>query len=506
MGGKYRLTTLGCKVNQYESQQIREVLESHGLVPARPGEPVDIAIINTCAVTTEAARKNRQAIRSAARAAIPDIVVVGCGATADGQRLAAIDGVTAVLGHDTDVCKQLRRLLRHRFGPAQAGIPLERRRNVNGYEVSMNPLGPHGVGRPAHGPVVTSSSKTIPLASGDVKPGSELVAKIDAFAGHQRAFLKIQDGCDAFCTYCIIPQLRPQLRWKPIGVAVAEARALVESGHKEIVLTGIFLGAYGRDTAIRRRFAPSRSPLADLVAALADVDGLLRLRLSSLEPGDVTEDLLEVVATRDACVPHLHLPLQSGSPSILRRMNRQYTADEFVDMIDRVRSSLDRPAITTDLIVGFPGETDTDFETSLALCRYAGFCKIHRFPFSPRPGTAAARWSREYVAAPVVRDRLRRLTDLERELSVSFRRGFLGRADRVIVEAPKVGAPDTGSAETVWHGRTDRYFDVHFSATEPVAPGDCVPVRIDRVTPTRTHGTMQRDDSRMVVPLPVLAS
>ena len=157
-------------------------------------------------------------------------------------------------------------------------------------------------------------------------PKSEIVplaGRIGRFAGHQRALLKVQEGCDALCTYCIIPKLRPMLRSKPIAAAVAETRGLVRAGHKEIVVTGIFLGAYGRETALRTRFTPGRSPLADLVEALARVEGLARLRLSSLEPGDVDERLLDVLVRHENCVPHLHLPLQSGSASLLMRMNRQ---------------------------------------------------------------------------------------------------------------------------------------------------------------------------------------
>jgi threonylcarbamoyladenosine tRNA methylthiotransferase MtaB len=503
MGGKYRLTTLGCKVNQYESQHIREVLQSHGLTPAGPDEPVDVAVINTCAVTTEAARKNRQAIRSAARVSAREIVVVGCGAAADRERLETIDGVTAVFGHDVDVGIELRALLRDRLGIRQPNHATERYRRSNGYEVSMNPPGPHEAARPASVPVLTSSRETIPLGSGDVKPGVEMLARIEAFAGHQRAFLKVQDGCDASCTYCIIPRLRPRLRWKPVETAVAEARQLVGSGHKEIVLTGIFLGAYGRGTAIRRRFRPGRQPLAGLVAALARVDGLVRLRLSSLEPGDVNDDLLDVLATAGPCVPHLHLPLQSGSPEVLRRMNRQYSVDAFVEMIDRVRTALNRPALTTDLIVGFPGETEADFEASLAMCRDAGFCKIHTFPFSARPGTAAARWGRDFVPASIVRDRVRRLGELERRLSYSFRRQFVGCTERVIVESRKTRAE---GPEAVWNGRCDRYFEVHFSAAAPVAPGDHVEVSIERVTATRTHGAIRSEPSRRTIPLAVLAT
>jgi threonylcarbamoyladenosine tRNA methylthiotransferase MtaB len=274
---------------------------------------------------------------------------------------------------------------------------------------------------------------------------------------------------------------------------------LVGAGYREIVLTGIFLGAYGRDTALRRRFARGRPPLAELVEALAQVEGLERLRLSSLEPGDVDDALLEVLASNPVCVPHLHLPLQSGSADVLRRMNRQYTRDAFVEMVERVRRSLDRPAITTDVIVAFPGETDADFEASLEVARFAEFCKIHAFPFSSRDGTAAARWRKEFVPREVVRERMTRLADVELECSLAYRLRMLGAMERVIVEPLSRPADPT----PIRHGRCDRYFEVHFEASKSVKAGDLVRMRIDRVTPTRTHGTCSA--ARGDLPLPVLS-
>jgi len=324
------------------------------------------------------------------------------------------------------------------------------------------------------------------------------VGRIESFAGHQRAFLKVQDGCDAHCTYCIIPRLRSRLRSKPVEVAVAEARGLVRAGHREIVLTGIFLGAYGRTTAIRRRFPPGRSPLAVLVEALAEVEGLERLRLSSLEPGDVDGDLLEVLAGHPTCVPHLHLPLQSGSAAILRRMNRQYSRDAFGRMVERVRAALDRPSITTDIIVGFPGETEADFGATLEIARFAEFCKIHAFRFSPREGTAAARWEREFVPSAIVAERMARLAEVEGEASLAYRRRLLGLTERVIVEPQRRNFVQG----RLRHGCSDRYFSIHFEASD-VRTGDLVRVRIDRVTATRTHGT--HIPPRGTIPLRILS-
>ncbi len=509
MAAKYLLTTLGCKVNQYESQQIRELLESFGLRPAVAGQQADLAVVNTCAVTVSASRKNRQAIRRLSRGGRTPVVVVGCGASADRDRLSELAGVVAVFGHDVDVRSELHALLSKRLDhPSEgstrrtlpvAGEPFGSRGN----EVSMKP----------------EDTTPIPEASTPANPGSPLriiapdlpivkktdvlLGRIEVFAGHQRAFLKVQDGCDAFCTYCIIPRLRPVLGSKPVEIAVAEAEALVRAGHREIVITGIFLGAYGRTTAIRKRFGGGPSPLATLVAALAEVDGLERLRLSSLEPGDVDASLLEVLTAHPACVPHLHLPLQSGSATILRRMNRQYTSRDFVEMVDRVRRTLDHPAITTDIIVGFPGETERDFEASLAIARHTEFCKIHAFPFSSRDGTAASKWRTEFIAPPVVRERMRRLSELERECSMAFRAPLVGRQERVIVE--EAGEDDAAPWPAIRHGRADRYFEVHFEADKSVRAGDLVDVRIDRVTPTRTHAT-HIDKRSSVYPLYVASN
>ncbi len=504
MAGKYQLVTLGCKVNQYESQQIREVLHSLGLEPAGHNEDADIAIVNTCAVTTCASRKNRQAVRRVARARQIPVIVVGCGVSADTKRLSALPNVRAVFGHDGNICAELRncvpgllpaRLTRVRDHSVGRAKHTQERPDIERNDLSMIP----GDGQPSWSAPTSKShsspSRIVPCDVPLVKPDDDLTAdRIESFAGHQRAFLKVQDGCDAFCTYCIIPRLRPRLRSKPVDVAVAEAQDLVRAGHKEIIVTGIFLGAYGRETALRKRWGRQKSPLSALADALSAVEGLERLRFSSLEPGDVDDALLEVLGGRDCCVPHLHLPLQSGSGAILQRMNRQYTADDFVKTVDRVRAALDRPAISTDIIVGFPGETEDDFERSIEIARYAGFCKIHAFPYSSREKTAAARWTDQFVHPGVVRERMNRLAEVERELSLAFRSRFIGHVERVIVEGSEdrshrvhdslAGSP---ASREIRHGRADRYFEIHFEAAE-VHAGDLVSVRIDRVTPTRTHG------------------
>jgi len=308
------------------------------------------------------------------------------------------------------------------------------------------------------------------------QPGATSLPTLIAHqTGLQRAVLKVQDGCDAHCTYCIIPQLRPRLWSKPIDQAVEEARALVAAGHCEIVLTGIFLGAYGQATALRRRQAASDTSLASLIDALCQVTGLRRLRLSSIEPGDLTAELLAVLSSHHQVMPHFHLPLQSGSDLILHRMNRQYSRDDFLRMVERVRKAFDRPALTTDVVVGFPGEDDAEFEQTVDVVKAAGFIHVHGFPYSPRPGTAAARWTDQFVHGPVVGERLKRLQEISLDQSLVFRRQFLNQEAEIIIEQ---GQPR--------HGRCERYFDVWLDESAPLKTGQVARVRITDVTAQRT--------------------
>ncbi len=529
MGAKYRLTTLGCKVNQYETEQVRELLESFGMTPAAKGEDADLAIVNTCAVTCSATARSRQALRRSSKKGATPTIAIGCYASAEPDAIRQIPGVTQVLGHETETLSAIRQAVVDRFGEPEV-VSIDRGRASQPTEVDddfepfAEPLVPVGLrlksrieqapprstetrrtqpGKPSPTnsysivralPIVNAEADFSGSNSGsgvaDVSEPVPDFLPVREFSTRTRAFLKIQDGCDASCTYCIIPKLRSRLNWKPIDVAVREAEGLVAAGHREIVLTGIFLGAYGRETAIRKRFVPGPSPLAGLVDALAKVDGLARLRLSSLEPGDLDDELLGVIARHSNCVPHFHLPLQHASDAILRRMNRQYTSDAFVDMIDRVNKALDRPAISTDIIVGFPGETDAMFEETMAMAGYAKFCKIHAFPFSPRPGTAAARWPKDFVHQGTVKERMNTLGELEQQLAHDYTRQFEGETLRVIVENAKSPEGKSNSNETpIAVGRCDRYFEVNFEAQES-KPGDVVQVRIDRVSERRVHGSI----------------
>ncbi|MGA2442133.1 MAG: tRNA (N(6)-L-threonylcarbamoyladenosine(37)-C(2))-methylthiotransferase MtaB [Tepidisphaeraceae bacterium] len=443
---KFSIQTLGCKVNQYESEQMASLLRSHGWVESGP-DAAELRIVNTCSVTMEAASKSRQAVRRAVRAGDKSkVIVAGCWATSDKQAASQMTGVDLVLTHQDNVADRL------------------------------TEFGSNGAKGQKLGVVGTRS---LPLL-------------YQRQHQQQRAFLKIQDGCDAHCTYCIIPKLRPLLWSKPLDELVREANQLVDAGHVELVLTGIFLGAYGRETALRRRQSNvARRPLADAIDALCTrVPGLRRVRLSSLEPGDLDDELLAALCSHRQIVPHFHVPLQSGCDAILRRMNRQYRRDDFLRLVDRLYSAFDRPALTTDVIVGFPGESEAAFQQTLDVVQRARFTHVHAFAFSPRPGTAAARWQspRAGIRGPIVGQRIDLLRRLAGAFSLDFRSTFVNQTVQLLVERER-------STPGLWrHGRCERYFDVHFendcAATGDAATGDLVDVRIDRVTPTRTFGTL----------------
>lgn len=428
----------------------------------------------------------------------PRVVVSGCWATSDRDAARAIPGVDAVLTHHDDIALQLQRLLTEWETEGQA--PHSALRLSTNCERLP---GPETLNEKDIGWIKQAGTSASQL-TGDIKTSgrlqvnrnfveSSLLRKTGANnlpllgerqTGRQRAFLKIQDGCDAHCTYCIIPSLRPKLWSKPIEEAVEEARALVAAGHVEIILTGIFLGAYGQPTALRRRQpALHQQPVRRLIELLCrQVPGLQRLRLSSLEPGDLTDDLISTLRACRQVVPHFHLPLQSGSDLILRRMNRQYSRDDYLEMVDRLHSAFDRPALTTDIVVGFPGEDDAEFEQTADVVARSGFIHVHAFPYSPRPGTAAARWTDQFVHGPVVNERIGCLTAMAAEHGLRFRRSFVGEVVEVIVERD-----NARSRESHHHGRCERYFDVRFE--DPTArAGDRRSVRIERATMADTWG------------------
>jgi len=425
----FSINTLGCKVNQYESQQIRELLEQFGLHNIELPKKPDLVVVNTCCVTHTASAKSRQYIRKAQKLS-PDAIIVVCGCLP-----------TVQIGELNEIGKNVC-LIRNRNNFA-----LTLSQIVNGKATALHLQSPQS--NPNTNTLIKAKN------SSKIKDKKELcnylkLPPLTSFTNQTRAFLKVQDGCDGYCTYCIVPKTRPFVHSKPADVVLREAKALVEAGHKEIVVTGVFLGAYGQESVRRKNWPnPQNDNLADLLDKMAQIPHLARIRLSSLEPADVTSRLLDTFCKHRNIMPHLHLSLQSGSSAVLKKMCRQYNADEFREKVESIKSRLDRPAITTDIIVGFPGETDADFEQTIDLAKDAVFTKMHVFSFSPRKGTAAANMQ-DTVNNKVIKERSMILHNLNIELGLKYRQQFAGETAEILVEN------DDGQ----FRGRSERYFMV----------------------------------------------
>jgi len=421
----FTIHTLGCKVNQHEGQGIRERLIGMGMREVDLDAGPDVAVINTCTVTARADRKCRQEVRRAVRAN-PEatVIVTGCSAVTDADAFREIPGVTHVLTKD-------------QIGSLDAVLQ--------------------------GGPAV----------SGDV-----FDLCISSFEGHTRAFMKIQDGCNAFCSYCIVPLARGRVRSRDLAQIGEEAQRLVDHGHKEIVLTGIHLGLYGADL--------DGVKLVDAVRETLGVSGLERLRLSSIEATEVSDELLDLFDQDARLCPHFHLPLQSGDHDVLRAMNRRYTPVEFLGAVARIRARLARPAITTDVMIGFPGETDAQFANTLRICRSAAFSRMHVFPFSPRPGTPAADMTPR-VADATVRERETRALELAREMALQYKQGFEGDVVRPLIE----GRRDRKTG--LLTGLTERYLSVRFAGPDALM-NRIAPVRVIGSTPETLKGEWVEED------------
>lgn len=412
---KLRTLTLGCKVNQYETQFVREGLLGAGYAPADDEEPADLCIVNTCTVTNEGDSKSRQTIRRLARKN-PDsrIVVMGCYATRAPDEVAALPNVVEVV---TDK-RELPDLL-GRFGVV------------------------------------------------DVPQG------ISGFGDRHRAYVKVQDGCLLRCSFCIIPQVRPEMSSRPVGEIVNEVKNLIGRGYREIVLTGIHLGHYGVDFN-RGRSKSEWVRLSHLIERLMRIDAPFRLRLSSIEATEVTHELLATMARyADRVCPHLHVSMQSGSDAVLRRMRRRWGRQRFIDRCLRAKSILDRVAFTTDVIVGFPGETDSDFESTLDAVRTVGFSKVHIFPFSARRGTPAATMP-DQIPKRVKSERGRELAAVEESERRRYFEGLIGSRLEVLTERVLDGS-SAGVA-----GTACRYAPVRIRR-EGMGLGELVTVVAERV-------------------------
>jgi threonylcarbamoyladenosine tRNA methylthiotransferase MtaB len=386
VSARIKTVTLGCKVNQYETEFVREGLKRVGYVDAGEGETAELCVVNTCTVTNEGDAKSRQTIRRLHREnPQARIVVMGCYATRAPQEVAQLPGVAEVV---TDK-RELPDLL-GRFGVV------------------------------------------------DIPTG------ISGLSGRNRAYVKVQDGCLLNCSYCIIPKVRPVMYSRPETEILSEITRMVERGFREIVLTGIHLGHYGVDF---NRGLPREqwTRLATLLEKIMAIGGDFRVRLSSIEATEVTRGLLDVMAANPQRIcAHLHVCLQSGSDWILRAMRRRWNAKRIVDRCELVKQRLLRPAFSTDVIVGFPGETEADFEQTVQVCREIGFSKIHVFPFSPRRGTDAATMT-EQVAADIKAARCERLQILDRELRGVYAQQLLGSQLQILIEHSPPGSQPQGT-------------------------------------------------------------
>ncbi|MBR3751236.1 MAG: tRNA (N(6)-L-threonylcarbamoyladenosine(37)-C(2))-methylthiotransferase MtaB [Clostridia bacterium] len=420
------LITLGCKVNQSETQSMTEAFQRAGYTVVGSKERADIYVINTCSVTSMSESKGRQLISRLHRQN-PDavIAVTGCYAQRDPDGVAALEGVSVVVGTNhksrmVDIC---------------AGYIKDRQ------------------------------SKRLVTDTAEHKDYEDM--PLSRHEGHTRAYMKIQDGCQSFCSYCIIPYLRGPVRSRSLESIVAEAERLAENGFCEIVLGGIHLTSYG----------DCDSDLGDVVMALQGIEKIKRIRLGSLEPMGITDAFLEKVKACDKLCDHFHLSLQSGCDSVLERMNRKYTTEEYLDVCRRLRERYPNCAISTDIIVGFPGETEEELEATCAFVKRVGFAFVHVFPYSRRKGTRAAEMP-DQVAPQVKKARAARLSKICAELKNAYISRFLGCEVEVLAER---------SANGITRGLTKNHLEIRTRGE--VEAGRLITVRTEKMAENCLEGS-----------------
>ena len=423
MDYRVALYTMGCKTNQYDSNRLAAEFEAAGFQLVPFDAAADIYVINTCTVTAEADREARNASRRAlARNPEALVIATGCYPQVNPEPMAEIPGVRLVGGNDLkrDLVARVRALLAEEGAPAGSTVESE----------------------PA--------------------PSRAALTGVSAI-GRTRHVVKIQEGCNHRCAYCVVPHARGPARSRPVAEVVEEVRRVADAGFREVVLTGTCIGSYGKD------FRP-RVKLAECVAAVAAVPGLKRVRISSIEPWDVDDELIALVAGDPVVCAHFHLPLQSGDDGLRRRMRRAGTSAQFADLVARIRERLPDAGITTDVIVGFPGETDAEFEVTRDFCKRMQFSRMHIFRYSPRPFTHAATLP-DRVPRAIANARSRVLIRMGEEMSQAFACRWVGRSVSVLVEGQN-------DPEDRFEGLTESYVRVLFTSERALARGELVNVEV----------------------------
>lgn len=445
------LHTLGCKVNQYETGKLAEDFRSRGFDLVDFSGQADVYVINTCTVTRTADSKSRQAARSAVRRnPCAAVVLTGCYAETSPDQLRSINGVTMVLGN-----QEKPHLVEYVVSRLCGDMPNVRRGGNFGCPSAD----------------AESAASISAIRNPQSVRGSKSAPSPPEIQGRTRALLKIQDGCDQFCAYCVVPFARPTMSSRPHAEVLAEAEELAGRGFKEIVLTGIRLGRY-QDGYVN---------LTSLLEAIAGVQGIERIRLSSIEVTDVPEGLISLMARNRKLCRHLHVPLQSGDDKILSRMERPYTASEFESFVREVRSRVPGIAVTTDIMVGFPSETAEQFDSTCRLAARLRFARTHVFRYSPRPRTAAAELP-DGVSAAEKEQRRTRLMDLAAASSQAFASTLVGEVVPVLAEGKQSGAK-------MWSGLTDNYVRTVFGSGSGRV-GDIVDVLVESASGGTASGRL----------------
>ncbi len=449
---KVAFHTLGCKVNFYDTEAIWQRFKQAGYEQVPFDDKADVYVINTCTVTNTGDKKSRQMIRRAVRTN-PDAVVAvtGCYAQVAPKEIAAIHGVDVVVGNDrkatiVDLVAQV----------SKEQQPYEEQQPIQ---------------------AVGNILKTREFEEMDVP----------YFEERARANLKIQDGCNNFCTFCLIPFARGLIRSRKPENIMLQARKLANAGYREIILTGIHTGGYGADLDGYR--------LSHLLEDLEQIDNLYRIRISSIEASEIDDHLIEVLGRSKKVCKHLHIPLQAGHDEVLKRMNRHYTAAEFAEKLQKVRKALPDIAITSDVIVGFPGETDEFYESTERFVQDQAFAQLHVFPYSVRKGTAASRFT-DQVAEDVKEARVARMIAISEQLTASYAKEHLGQLVEVVTEEPyhaEGQAPGVGpnGAPGFWVvGHADNYLRVAYPLPEGI-PGESLIGEVSAIRLTRTGSVEQ---------------